>query len=148
MPKTLKQANREHAKEFRNLIEQGKFPSSATHQTATQKGDQVMTTEFHNSIRCCNQPMRYDRIDDGAIFNDQRLTGTYYCERCCTMRPTYEPVGNTEHSERLRNLSKSMSYSCWMGAHGECDEAKDCSCEHHQTQPAPDTGEWRVRLQS
>jgi hypothetical protein len=104
-----------------------------------------MTTEMGNSIRCCNQPMRYDRINDGAILNDQRLTGTYYCERCSTMRPTYESVGNTEHNERLRKLSKSMSYSCWTGTHTECEKA-DRACEHHETQPAPDTSEeWRVQ---
>jgi hypothetical protein len=52
----------------------------------------------------------------------------------------------TEHNERLRKLSKSMSHACWIGVHDECDESDArCACEHHRlsSTPDPSASEWR-----
>ena len=42
----------------------------------------------------CGQLMRYDEIENGDVLDRRRLTGTYYCERCYTMQPTYEDVND------------------------------------------------------
>lgn len=56
----------------------------------------------------CGQSMRYDAIADGDVFDNQRLTGTYYCERCSTMQPTYETIAPERWRQTLEVLHSTV----------------------------------------
>lgn len=64
----------------------------------------------------CGQPMRYDGIENGDIFNGLQLTGTYYCERCCTMQPTYKLV--SEHQPAARGGGDAATGGAICKSHG------------------------------
>lgn len=60
----------------------------------THRDDNCPANHEPSRHQHCDRPMRYDKISNGDVFNGQRLTGTYYCERCCTMQPTYETAND------------------------------------------------------
>lgn len=64
----------------------------------------------------CNQSMRFEVVSDGHIMDGQRLTGTYYCEHCSTMQPTYAPVPSativSQLIAALNGLRRSRRF-CW-----------------------------------
>lgn len=69
----------------------------------------------------CGKPMRYDVIDNGDVFDGQRLTGIWHCEQCCTMQPTYEPVrsGHDECAFIHKLISGSVRCSTLREHHSQ-----------------------------
>lgn len=73
----------------------------------------------------CGQPMRYEAIADGDVFDGQKLTGTFYCERCQTMNPTYVRVPSSVQVDAEEPVIADLMAQGYSENHARIIAAKD-----------------------